>query len=66
VAKRIAGDLRAAGQRALLIAGDHDYGRQLDGHLRLAGLPRAEGADLVVSQASPDNPRSNARPRRRR
>jgi hypothetical protein len=26
-------------------AGDHDYGRQLDGQLRLADLPRAERAD---------------------
>ena len=43
--------MRAAGQRALVVAGDHDYGRQLDGQLRLAGLPRverAEDADLVV------------------
>jgi hypothetical protein len=51
VAARIAGDVRAAGQRALVVAGDHDYGRQLDGQLRLAGLPRAErseDADLVV------------------
>jgi hypothetical protein len=51
VAARIAADVRAAGQRALVVAGEHDYGIQLDGQLRLAGLPRAEGpgdADLVV------------------
>jgi hypothetical protein len=51
VAARIADDVRAAGQHALVVAGDHDYGRQLDGQLRLAGLPRAErvqDADLVV------------------
>lgn len=51
VAARIAGAVRAAGQRALVVAGDHDYGRQLDGQLRLAQLPRvarAEDADLVV------------------
>src|SRR5919201_845001 len=37
--------------RALVVAGAHEYGRQLDGQLRLAGLPRAErvrDADLVV------------------
>jgi hypothetical protein len=51
VAARIAADVRGAGRRALVVAGAHDYGRQLDGQLRLAGLPRAEGpddADLVV------------------
>jgi hypothetical protein len=34
-----------------VFAGEHDYGRQLDGQLRIAGLPRADdpaGADLVV------------------
>jgi len=51
VAVRLAADVRAAGRRALVVAGEHDYGRQLDGQLRLAGLPRATGpadADLVV------------------
>jgi hypothetical protein len=51
VAARIAGDALAAGQRALVVAGEHDYGRQLDGQLRLASLPHAEhaeDADLVV------------------
>jgi hypothetical protein len=51
VAERIAGAVRAAGQRALVVAGEHDYGCQLDGQLRMAGLPRAEDgahADLVV------------------
>jgi hypothetical protein len=51
VARRIAGDVRAGGRRVLVVAGTHDYGRQLDGQLRLAGLPRATGtedADLVV------------------
>jgi hypothetical protein len=45
VAERIAADVRAAGQRALVLAGAHEYGAQLDGQLRLAGLPRAETAD---------------------
>jgi hypothetical protein len=51
VAQRIAADLRARELRALVIAGDHDYGLQLDGQLRMAGLRRAEEhceADVVV------------------
>jgi hypothetical protein len=51
VAQRIAADVAARGLRAHVVAGAHDYGRQLDGQLRLAGLPRAEDvadADLVV------------------
>lgn len=51
VASRLADAVRAAGQRALVIAGAHAYGRQLDGQLRVADLPRAENsadADLVV------------------
>lgn len=51
VAMRLADDLRAADRRAFVVAGAHDYGRQLDGQLRLAGLPRAErteDADLIV------------------
>ena len=51
VAERIAGAVREAGQRALVVAGVHDYGLQLDGQLRMAGLPRTEEvleADLVV------------------
>lgn len=42
VAARIAADVRAAGRLALVVAGEHAYGRQLDAQLRLAGLPRAE------------------------
>src|SRR4051794_41408362 len=51
VAARLAADVGAAGLRAYVVAGEHDYGRQLDGQLRVGGLPRAErpdGADLVV------------------
>jgi hypothetical protein len=49
VAARITAHVRAQGKRALVIAGEHEYGVQLDGQLRLAGLPRAAGdADLVV------------------
>lgn len=51
VAQRLATEARASGSRALVIAGEHDYGRQLDGQLRLASLPRATGttdATMVV------------------
>lgn len=48
VAARIAEHVREQGKRALVIAGDHEYGVQLDGQLQLAGLPRADDADLVV------------------
>jgi hypothetical protein len=51
VAARIAADVRAGGRRALVVAGDHEYGVQLDGQLELVGLPRAEAAedaDLLV------------------
>ena len=44
VAQRIAAKVRVAGQRAHVIAGDHGYGWQLDGQLRLAGLPLAADA----------------------
>jgi hypothetical protein len=49
VARRLAAHLR--GRRALVIAGDHDYGRQLDAQLGLAGLERTDdpsSADVVV------------------
>jgi hypothetical protein len=45
VARRIAEHVGASARRALVVAGEHDYGRQLDGQLRLANLPRAERAD---------------------
>lgn len=51
VARRLTNHVVATGKRARVIAGAHDYGRQLDGQLRLAGLPRAEradDADLIV------------------
>jgi hypothetical protein len=51
VALRIAADVRAAGQRAFVVAGEHEYGVQLEGQLRLACLPSVsepEEADLVV------------------
>src|SRR5919202_1728584 len=42
VAARVAAWLRAEGRRAMVVAGEQQYGVQLDGQLRLAGLPRAE------------------------
>lgn len=48
VAQRIAQRVRDTDQRALVIAGDHEYGRQLDAQLRMAGLPRADGAEVIV------------------
>jgi ABC-type branched-subunit amino acid transport system substrate-binding protein len=46
VAQRIATRVRDAGRRALVVAGDHGYGAQLDGQLALAGLPRAGSAGV--------------------
>jgi len=51
VAARLAEDVRAAEQQALVVAGEHEYGVQLDGQLVFVGLPRAaspQAADLVV------------------
>jgi hypothetical protein len=51
VAARIAADVRASGRRAFVVAGAHEYGVQLDGQLRVVGLPRVDDpsdADLVV------------------
>jgi hypothetical protein len=51
VASRIAADLRTDGRRAIVVAGEHEYGVQLDGQLERVGLPRAErpgDADVVV------------------
>jgi hypothetical protein len=46
VAQRIAE--RLGDQPARVIAGDHEYGLQLDAQLRLAGLRRSEDADVIV------------------
>ena len=51
VAQRLADHLRENVRRAHVVAGEHDYGRQLDGQLRLADLVRVDDpgdADLVV------------------
>jgi hypothetical protein len=46
VAQRIAA--RLGDRPARVIAGDHEYGLQLDGQLRMAGLRRSEDADVIV------------------
>jgi hypothetical protein len=51
VAQRIADRLRAQAKAALVVAGEHPYGRQLDEQLAAAGLARTDGraeADVVV------------------
>jgi hypothetical protein len=51
VAARVARWVRGEGRLAFVVAGPHEYGAQLDGQLRMAGLPRADWsseADLVV------------------
>jgi len=51
VAGRLAEDVRAAEQHAFVVAGEHEYGDQLDRQLDHVGLPRVErpeDADLVV------------------
>src|SRR3954463_11553501 len=48
VAQRMAEALRAAGRRGGFGAAEHDAGRQLDGQLRMAGLPRGDDGDVVV------------------
>jgi hypothetical protein len=54
VAQRIAERVRTAGQGALVIAGEHEYGVQLAGQLRMAGLP--EGEDVIVLAGLPGEP----------
>jgi hypothetical protein len=61
VAERIAA--RLAERRALVIAGDHDYGVQLDAQLRMAGLRRASGsgdADVIVLAGLVGEPEADA------
>ena len=51
VAQRIAERVHDAGQRALVVAGDHEYGMQLDAQLSMHELPRttdASHADVIV------------------
>jgi hypothetical protein len=66
VAQRIA---QRVGGRALVVAGDHEYGLQLDGQLRLAGLRRAEraaDADVIVLAGLVGSRRTSASARWRR
>ena len=57
VAQRLAADLRARGERGLVVAGEHEYGVQIDSQLRMAGLPRTDDpsqAAVVVLAGLPD------------
>src|SRR5690242_8615942 len=56
VAFRLAAYLRARGERALLIAGDGEYGTQLAGQLRLADLPVGDDPDVAVVAGVPEEP----------
>jgi hypothetical protein len=59
VAQRIAERLR--GRRALVIAGDHEYGLQLDGQLALAGLERVtDDPDVIVLAGLAGEPEAEA------
>ncbi len=61
VAQRIAADLLATGRRAHVVAGEHDYGLQIDSQLRVAGLPRADDpadADVLILAGFPGEPES--------
>jgi hypothetical protein len=56
VAQRFADRVREAKQRALVIAGSHEYGKQLEAQLALCRLPRAdspEDADVIVLAGLP-------------
>ena len=59
VAQRLSRLMSSTGRHALVVAGDHEYGRQLDGQLSLAGLARADepgDADVVVLAGLSDGP----------
>jgi hypothetical protein len=42
VTERVSRLVKRAGRRAVVVSGQHDYGRQLDGQLKLAHPPRTE------------------------
>src|SRR3954453_12090922 len=61
VAQRIAAELAAPGRTAYVLAGEHEYGTQIDGQLKLAGLPRTDDpdqADVIVLAAFPGEPQT--------
>ena len=59
VAARLAADVRAAGQRALVVAGEHEYGVQLDGQLRWSACrgPTPRPPTWSCCAGSPASPR---------
>ena len=69
VAARLAEDVRAAEQRAFVVAGEHEYGVQLDGQLDYVGLPRVDdaggrrpGRAVRAGRAAGGGARGGARP----
>jgi hypothetical protein len=56
VAFRLARYLRGRGERALVVAGSGEYGTQLEGQLRLAEVPSADDADVVIAAGVPEEP----------
>jgi hypothetical protein len=60
VAFRLAAHLRRTGRRALVVAGRGEYGTQIEGQLRLAALPSADDADVVVAAGVPEEPGMDA------
>jgi hypothetical protein len=56
VAFRLAAHLRLRGERALVVVGAGEYGMQLEGQLRLAGLPVGDDAGVVVAAGVPEEP----------
>jgi hypothetical protein len=60
VAFRLARHLRDRSERALIVAGRGEYGAQIEGQLRLAGLPQAQDADVVVAAGVPEEPGMDA------
>jgi hypothetical protein len=63
VAYRLAAHLRGRGERALVVAGRGEYGTQIAGQLRLAGLPAGDvcdAADVVLAAGVPEEPGMDA------
>jgi hypothetical protein len=63
VAQRITDRVRQANQRAMVVAGDHEYGAQLDAQLARSGLPRTNDpadADVIVLAGLAGNPEIDA------
>jgi hypothetical protein len=60
VAFRLAAHLRSRGEHALVVAGEGEYGAQIEGQLRLADLPVGSDPDVVVAAGVPEEPGMDA------